>query len=256
MDEQAASGTGGAAGADAGLPERLPVIVLQMERRGVVSRTFRRLDPDRQYAVIAAVLSEAAETGPGDLSMRAVAQRAGVAVGSLYQYFPGRSGMVAAAAEIAGGLLAADLARYRDDLAALPLREGLITYVAAGVQWSSGRPDLLRFFARAAYGDDPALAGAIVTPVVDELRAMVRAILDAAVTRGEIAAGVDLEAAARFVHGLSLVVSDSYLLPGMDAYFRQLQGAPLEARVAQLADFVIAALGGGSPGVSGQTDKE
>lgn len=241
---------------DDGLLDRLPIIAFEMERRGVVSRTFRRLDPERQYAVMAAVLAEAAAAGPGDLSVRAVARRAGVAVGSLYQYFPDRSGMVSAAAEIAGGVLAADLARYRDDLAALPLRDGLIMYVTAGVRWSSGRPDLLRFFARAAYGDDPTLSAAIVTPVVDELLAIVRAMLAGAVARGEIAAGADLEAAARFVHGLSLVVSDSHLLPGMDAYFRQLQGGSLDERAAQLADFIIAALGGGAPGASGSTDKE
>ncbi|MBM3148387.1 MAG: TetR/AcrR family transcriptional regulator [Actinobacteria bacterium] len=231
-------------GAHAELLQILPVTVLRMEARGVVTRTFRRLDPERQLAAITAILVEAAETGPGELSMRAVAQRAGVALGSLYQYFPDRQGMVTAAAEIAGGLLAGDLARYRDDLASLPLREALVLYVSAGVEWSVARPGLLRFFGRAAYGNDPALSAAIVAPVVDELLAMVRAIIEAAVARGEIPPPADLEAAVRFIHGSSIVLSDSQLLPNLDEYFRQLQGASLQQRAEEMAGFVVAALGG------------
>jgi AcrR family transcriptional regulator len=226
----------------AGLLEHLPARVLELERAGKVSRTFRRLDPERQFDVIAAVLAEAAEAGPDGAGVRGIAARAGVSVGSLYQYFPDRDGMVGVAAEIAGGLLSAELREYGDVLAALPLREGLQAYVLAGVEWSRTHEDLLLFFSRAAYQGEADPGGVIVAPVVDELHGLVRAMLVAARERGETAADLDLDAAARFVHGLTLALGDCRLLPHIEHYYRLLGDASLEERAAQLAEFVLAAV--------------
>ncbi len=227
-----------------GLLEHLPLQMLALEQRGAVTRTFRRLDPERQMAVIAAILGAAADAGPHGVGVRAVAARARMSVGSLYQYFPDRRGMVGAAAEIAGGLLAAEFGQYHDALAALPLREALICYVCVGVEWSTTQDDLLRFFARAAYQGDTELGERIVEPVTNELLALVHAMLEGARTRGEIDAGADLESSARFVHALTLALGDCKLLPHLDSYYRLLDGASLERRAAQLADFVLAALKG------------
>src|SRR3989304_4680797 len=66
--------------------------ISQLEQEGKVTRTFRRLDPDRQEAVFNAILEEAAEKGPASLNVKEIARRAGGSVGSLYQYFPNRDG--------------------------------------------------------------------------------------------------------------------------------------------------------------------
>jgi AcrR family transcriptional regulator len=226
----------------AGLLEHLPAKILELERAGKVTHTFRRLDRGRQFAVVAAVLCEAAEAGPDGAGVRGIAARAGVSVGSLYQYFPDREGMVCVAAEIAGGLLSAELRHYRDVLAALPLREGLQAYVLAGMEWSRTHEDLLLFFARAAYQGDAGPGGAIIAPVVDELHGMVHAMLAAARERGETAAGLDLDAAARFVHGLTLALGDCRLLPHIEHYYRLLGDMSPQERAAQLAEFVLAAV--------------
>ena len=49
--------------------------------------------------ILAAARALAAESGPGGVSMRAVARRCGVAVGSLYHYFPSKGALIAAAVE-------------------------------------------------------------------------------------------------------------------------------------------------------------
>jgi AcrR family transcriptional regulator len=225
-----------------GLLAHLPAGILELERAGRLTRTFRRLDPERQLAIIEAILAEAAEAGPAGAGVRGIAARAGVSVGSLYQYFPDRGGMVGVAAEIAGGVLSAELRQYRDVLAELPLREGLEAYVLAGVEWSRGHEALLRFFSRAAYQGDLTLGGAIVTPLAAELFEMVRAMLAAAVTRGEAASGLDVDATAHLVHALTLSLGDCRLLPHLDAYYLLLDDASLEERAGQLADFVLAAV--------------
>jgi len=227
-----------------GLLEHLPAKVLELERRGVLTRTFRRLDPERQLAVIDAILGEAAEAGPRGLAVRAVAERAGVSVGSLYQYFPDRGQMVGVAAELAGGLLAAELGSYRDALADLPLRDALVSYVCVGVEWGESRNDMLRFFARAAYQGDTDLGERIVAPVATELVSLVRAMLEGAQARGEIGAAVDAGSAARFVHALTVALGDCRLLPHLDTYYRLIEGGTLQERAEQLADFVLAALRG------------
>jgi AcrR family transcriptional regulator len=228
--------------ATAGLLEHLPTKVVELERAGKVTRTFRRLDPERQLAVIEAILGEAAEAGPDGAGVRGIAARAGVSVGSLYQYFPDRGGMVGVAAEIAGAGLSAELRQYRDAMADLPLREGLVAYVLVGVEWSRSHEDLLRFFSRAAYQGDVGLGGAVVAPVAAELFEMVRAMLTAAVARGEAAADLDVDAAAHLVHALTLSLGDCRLLPHLDDYYLLLDGASLEERAGQLAEFVLTAV--------------
>ncbi len=86
------------------LPEWIQVhtIILELERAGVVTRTFRRLDPERQQAIVQAILDEALEKGPASINIKKVAKRAGVALGSLYQYFGSRAGLQGNPREIRG----------------------------------------------------------------------------------------------------------------------------------------------------------
>src|SRR5512145_2632174 len=83
--------------------------VLLLESQGKVTRTFRRLDPERPRAIIEAIFAEAAERGPQSMQVKRVAARAGVAIGSLYQYFPRRDGMLEAAVDVTVGFLTAAL---------------------------------------------------------------------------------------------------------------------------------------------------
>src|SRR5512142_1089803 len=78
----------------------VPAYIQQLESKGKVSRTFRRLDSARQQAVINAILEEATEKGPASLNIKEIARRAGVSVGSLYQYFPNRDGLLDFAVEL------------------------------------------------------------------------------------------------------------------------------------------------------------
>ena len=66
---------------------QIQVQIMQFEQDGLVTRTFRRLDAERQQAVVHAILAEASEKGPALLNIKKVAHRASVSWGSLYQYF-------------------------------------------------------------------------------------------------------------------------------------------------------------------------
>lgn len=194
--------------------------ILRLEQEGRVTRTFRRLDPDRQAAILFAILDEAADKSPASLNIKQVAERAGVSVGSLYTYFTDRDGLLDFAVELSARFLTDLLNSYRPMLAALPVREALAAYLTGGVEWSRTFAGLLRLFARAAYQGDPALSEKLARPIATTLREIVGDILRAAQARGEVRADIDLEAAIRLVHGLTIVVGDSQLLPHLNVYFQ------------------------------------
>lgn len=194
--------------------------ILQLEQAGKVTRTFRRLDPERQQAVVLAILDEAIEKGPASLAIKQVAERAGVAVGSLYAYFGSREGLLDFAVELCVRFMNDMFNSYRAYLAALPLREGLAAYLMGGVEWGQTQMGLVRFFARAAYQGDPLLQERVVQPVGETLLAIVREMLQAAAARGELRPDVDLEATTRLIHALTLAVGDSQMLPYLNTYFQ------------------------------------
>jgi AcrR family transcriptional regulator len=229
------------------LPSDIPQLqsyIMQLEQKGLVTRTFRRLDPERQMAVINAILDEAAERGPADTNIKQVARRAGVAVGSLYQYFTGRDKMLDFAVDLCVRYIKDAFQQYGPYLAALPLRQGLSEYLAGGIEWSQSQDGFLQLFARAAYQGNPALNERLVRPIADTLRGMIGSMLEQAALRGEIRAEVDLDTTTRLVHALMIVVGDSQLLPYLNTYFQVTDpltspGQLLEA----LLDFILKGIG-------------
>ncbi len=200
--------------------EQLPAYILKLEEEGWITRTFRRLDPQRQMAIIEAILDEAALAGPTAINIKKVAQRAGVSVGSLYTYFPHRDGMLAFAVELGVRIVTDSFNQYRPYFVTLPLREALKGYLVGGVEWSAAQAGFLRLFARAAYQGDAQLAETLVTPIAAILLDMVREILQQAMLRGEIRPDVDLDAASRLVHAFTIAAGDSLLLPYLNRYFQ------------------------------------
>jgi len=248
--------------------------LLRLQRRGLVTGTFRRLDPERQHAVLLAALEEMSVSGPTGFRVKEAARAAGVSVGSLYQYAGSRQGLVDLAVTILGERLAAELRGYVPLLAALPLAEGLTAWVQGGIEWSRERSAMMRAFARAAYegtavdADGPATAAAgttgptgpagptgaapasravevLVGPVADAMLDAVRAMLAAGRERGEVRADLDLEATARAVHATLCAVTDAHLLPHLGRYYQP--SAPEVAFERTLAATVALVVAGVRP---------
>lgn len=217
--------------------------ILQLEQEGIVTRTFRRLDPDRQEAVFDAILEEAAERGPASLNIKEIARRAGVSVGSLYQYFPNRDGLLDFAVELCTRSTIAMFEEYKPMMAAMPLKEAMSAYLMGGLEWSQAAMGLVRFFGRAAYQGDPDLAERVVRPIATVMRETMQEILTQAQRRGELRDGVDIAAAARVLNALMIVIGDSQLLPYLNTYFQVSdETLPLERVSETLLEFIELAL--------------
>lgn len=213
--------------------------ISQLEEEGILTRTFRRLDSDRQEAVFNAILEEATEKGPASINIKEVARRAGVSVGSLYQYFPDRDGLLNFAVELCVRATIDMFQEYKPILAAMPLKEALNAYLMGGMEWGQTAMGLVRFFGRAAYQGDPDLAERVVRPIATVLREMMQEILEQAQARGEIREGVDIEAGARALNALMIVVGDSQLLPYLNTYFQiSDEKIPFERVLGALIEFI------------------
>ncbi len=200
--------------------DNYPSYLRQLEEEGCITRTFRRLDASRQQAVINAILDEAFEKGPASLNIKEIARRASVSIGSLYQYFPKRDGLLDFTIRLCVLYMNDMFEMSRPYLAGMPLAEALRTYLSYGIEWGKEEAGLVRFFGRAAYQGDPDLAERVVRPVAEAMRKIVREMLEQAVKRGEIRPDLDLESVARLVNGLTIVVGDSQLLPYLNTYFQ------------------------------------
>jgi len=214
--------------------------ILQAEQEGLARRTFLRLSPQRQQAVIYAILEEATERGPAVLNIKNVARRANVSIGSLYQYFGDRDNMLNFAIELCARYMTEAFNQYRPYLLALPLRESLTAYLVGGIEWSRAEAGLLQFFARAAYQGDSELADRLVRPIANTLKDMVGDILHQAAQRGEIRPNVDLEATTNLIHALTVIAGDSQLLPYLNHYFQILDARVTPERSLEtLVDLVM-----------------
>ena len=213
--------------------------ILKLEEEGLVTRTFRRLDPQRQQAILDAILTEAALNGPADLNIKQVAKRAGVSVGSLYTYFPHRDGMLDFAIELSVRYICDLFKMYAPYLVDLPLREALSGYLVGGVEWSRTQVGFLRLFARAAYQGDTGLADRLVRPVATAAREIVQEIFSRAMARGEVREDIDLQATARVVHALTIAIGDSQLLPYLNEYFQAVgEEVTIERTLQSMLDLI------------------
>jgi AcrR family transcriptional regulator len=219
---------------------QLQIHILSLEQQGLVTRTFSRLDPDRQRAVIQAILDEAAEKSPTALNIKQVAERAGVAVGSLYQYFGDRDNLLAFAVELCVRQMTDLFALSRPYLMKMPLREALTAYLTYGIQWSQTQQGFIQFFGRTAYHGDPEMAEKVVRPVAQAMREIMQEMLTSANRRGELRPDIDVEAAARVVNAMTIAVGDSQLLPYLNNYFQVTdESVPLERIIPALVDMVM-----------------
>lgn len=214
--------------------------ILQFEREGLVTRTFRRLDPERQQAVVHAILEEASDKGPMAINIKEVARRADISVGSLYQYFGNREGLLEFAVALCVRYMIDLFNQFGPMLAAQPLSEALHYYIMGGLEWGQTEVGLVRFFGKAAYQGDPALSESVVQPVAEVMRATVAEILAHAAARGEIRPGLDLEATTRVVNALMIAVGDSQLFPELNIYFQVCdENMPIERIMVALIDLLL-----------------
>jgi AcrR family transcriptional regulator len=222
---------------------QIHIHILQFEKDGLVTRTFRRLDPQRQQSVLHAILDEASEKGPTAINIKEVARRADVSVGSLYQYFGNRNGLLDFTVALCVRYIVDLFDQIAPMLASLPLSDALRYYILGGIEWSQTEAGLIRFFGRSAYQGDSALVDRVVKPVADVMRGTTTEILCQAAKRGEIRKDIDFDATVRVINALMIAVGDAQLFPYLNTYFQvNDEEMPLERVMDALIEMLLKGL--------------
>jgi AcrR family transcriptional regulator len=213
--------------------------IFQFEQEGLVTRRFRRLDHDRQRAILTSILEEAVENGPIDINIKQVATRANVAVGSLYAYFGNRDGLLDFTIELCARHMQDSINYDSDNLDQPTLREALAEYVAGGIEWSEAQTGLVHYFVRVAFHGNPILSERVVKPVAKAMQGAMHKILTRAFEKSEMRKNVDFEALTRVVYALMIAVCDSQVMPYLNTYFQLTDDEVSRERIINaLLDFV------------------
>jgi AcrR family transcriptional regulator len=228
--------------------KKFELILPDLEKEDSVTRTFRRLDPERRQAVLDALFEEAAEKGPGRLNIKQVAERSGASIGSLYQYFGSRENLVRFLIKIVVRsmieLLRMGAAVYKG----MPVRQALRSYLIDGIRISQSQKTLTKFLTLSAYQGDEEIGKTVVLPIATEMRETIRDLLGAGVARGELRPDIDLEAASRAVNVLLIALGDSQLTPNLNSYFQVSdKDVPFERTLDVSLDMILNGLGGKGP---------
>ena len=179
-------------------------------------RLIPRKTPSQQrsrqtYEVILEAAARVLETaGPAGFNTNAVAARAGVSVGSLYQYFPSKDALVAELSRRGAQALLAALAEVVAEAPSASLQDDVRRLARAAIAWQSARPALERALDQLEEGLDldtdargttraigdvivrllaPHLSGASTAQlreVAGDSLALARALIDRAVERGDV----------------------------------------------------------------------
>jgi AcrR family transcriptional regulator len=224
-------------------PDDFELILPDLENEDSVTRTFRRLDPQRRQAVMDALFEEAAEKGPGRLNIKQVAERSGASIGSIYQYFGSRDNLVRFLVKIAVGSMVELLRASMLSLRNLPFREALRYYIVEGIKYSQSQRSLTRFLTLSAYQGDEEIGKTVVQPIAEVMRETVRDLLKAGMARGELRSNIDLEAASRAVNVLTIGLGDSQITPYLNTYFQASDGdVPFERTLEAGLDMIMRGL--------------
>lgn len=154
-------------------------------------KPFEKLPIEKQARIVNASISEFAERDYETASMNKVVERAGIAKGSLFNYFKTKSSLYFHIYHLALGEVKAYLRKVRDETADLPFDVRLAKIVDSGVQFITEHPRLARIYFRLIYSDDSPNR----KKIVDELQSMsdeyLGGIIQDAMDRNELDAQLD-----------------------------------------------------------------
>jgi AcrR family transcriptional regulator len=160
--------------------------------------TFRHLPPDKQERVLDAALGEFSDQGYQAASLNRLVAQAGIAKGSLYQYFPNKEGVFYYVFQYALKLVRRTLTSVKEETLEEDFFSRLEKSLLAGVRFLREHPRIYNLYLKIQYDRN--------VPFREELMAAVRrhaaeyfaSLVRRARSRGELRPGVP-EAAALFL---------------------------------------------------------
>jgi len=208
--------------------------------------TFDRLPEEKRRRLLAAAKASFAETGFAATNINAIAQSAGISIGSLYKYFRSKEDLFLTIVEQGHDLLETVLGGIADSPE--PLRRKVERLLRAAVEYSRGDPDFTRIYIDCTTQGLAPLAARLSRSIESIAAQTYRRLIAEAQRRGELDRGLDPAVAAFCMDNLLLMIQYSF---GCDYYRERLalfcgKKRPVsEAVIKGSARFIANALGCG-----------
>jgi TetR/AcrR family transcriptional regulator len=188
-------------------------VVMQAE---AAFSTFRHLPPDKQERVLDAALSEFADQGYQAASLNRVVAAAGIAKGSLYQYFPNKEGIFNYIFQHALNLVRRTLTSVKEETLEENFFVRLEKSLLAGVRFSREHPKVFNLYLKIQFDKN--------VPFREEFLAAVRryateyfaSLVRRAQANGELRPGVPKAAALFLLDALFDRFLQAAAVPALD----------------------------------------
>jgi AcrR family transcriptional regulator len=194
------------------------------------TRTWENLVPARRERVLTAALVEFGRHGYSGGSLNVIAREAGVAKGSLFQYFSDKFDFFAYVAEQVSLRIAADLQHLRVRPFGVPLAGFLVDALCDWVAYLASHPVERGITIATKLELDPEVRVAIRTPVHRIYLEALQPLLVDARQRGELRVDADLDALLLSVMLLMQHLAMAPFTPGADPVFGMYGADPAALR--------------------------
>lgn len=148
--------------------------------------TFERLPEEKKERVLQAALMEFAERGYASASINRMVERAGIAKGSVFQYFGDKEGLFAAVFLHSLEQVKETLRTVRDTSSHADIFSRLSEILYAGLAFTRRHPLTYRLYTHLLMAPDIPLRDLFLTRLRREGKNFLEELLEAAVLRGEI----------------------------------------------------------------------
>ncbi len=166
---------------------------------------------ERRAATVEAVISLAAEQNPSDITTAAIAQRMGLTQGAIFRHFPSKDAILQAVMSWVSERLLARVNKAAEG-AASPLA-ALQAVFMTHIEFVSEHPGVPRMLFGELQRAGETLPKKMVQTLTQHYSALLRKLLEAGKTQGELDAGLDVDAAAvLFIGTIQGLVMQSLLL--------------------------------------------
>ena len=179
--------------------------------------TWENLDSARRERVLLAAMAEFGRHGYSGGSLNVIAREAGVAKGSLFQYFDDKFDLFAYVAEQTSLTVYAAMVPYLDRDDGTPFLEFFGSLVDRWIDYMDTHPLERAVTAATTMELDPDVRQAVREPVHRLYAQALRPLLGAAITGGELAAGTDVDALLSLLVLLLPHLALAPFEPGLDA---------------------------------------
>jgi TetR/AcrR family transcriptional regulator len=160
--------------------------------------TFRHLPPDKRERILDAALSEFADQGYQAASLNRLVAQAGIAKGSLYQYFPNKEGIFHYVFGYALNLVRQTLTAVKDETLEEDLFTRLEKSLLAGVRFLREHPRIFNLYLKIQFDQKVPFRAEFLAAVRRHAAEYFSSLVRRARVRGELRPGVP-EAAVLFL---------------------------------------------------------